>query len=110
MRASCAAIRLFRCIERESRRHLAIAHTPISMVTWDEAALLALIGSANLDFDAIVLWMGRLGVGEATPTLRDALATLSEMLPQMRGSTPITGVNQHAAPHRSQRQMRSRIK
>lgn len=66
---------LARLLPQESRRGLCLGWICVRGVSWDEAAILALLeGAQRSDADAVALWLGRLGLPAASHDLRKGLA------------------------------------
>ncbi len=65
-------------LPRESERTLTLGALCVRGVTWDEAAILALLEAAQRsDVRSIMMWFGRLGVKQPTGRLQRGLAWLS---------------------------------
>lgn len=66
---------LARLLPLESRRKLSLGWICVKGVTWDEAAILALLEAAQRsDADAIAVWMQRLGLETPSRELKKGLA------------------------------------
>lgn len=59
----------------ESGRKLTLGWMSVRRVTWDEAAILAMLEAAQrADAQAIARWLSRLGIGQPSPALQRGLA------------------------------------
>jgi hypothetical protein len=89
------------CVSNESARRLVMAGLCGRCISWDEAALLALLDAAvKADTAEIARWMRRLGVVRPSDDLQENLARLAAALAEANASTAIAvpGVTVRSIP------------
>lgn len=74
--ATVVLTRLVRAIAEHAERKLMVGVACARSVTWDEAALVALLCGAHDDPDAVFTWFRRLGVGEIEDIMLDDAVVL----------------------------------
>ena len=72
---AAGAMILAHSLSTDSQRKLTLGWLCVRGVTWDEAAILALLEAAQRsDSPAIAKWLSRLGIGQPSPVLQRGIA------------------------------------
>jgi len=75
VKGACGAMILAHSLSSDSQRKLTLGWLCVRGVTWDEAAILAMLEAAQRsDSPAIAKWLSRLGIGRPSPILQRGIA------------------------------------